>query len=140
MISYNNNNSNEHTLHVTYHITIIKINKKCHMVLTMVQTCHNLNIGSTTKCEVQGPMRSKMFLGVKHTFTSGWECKGWSPMTPKCTPTLGITLVHELWMFKILVGKSTSTKLSPHDTIRKVLKHTCLKCPCIGHLVMICMN
>jgi hypothetical protein len=28
-------------------------------------------------------------LGVKHTFTNGGECKGWSLMTPKCTPHFG---------------------------------------------------
>jgi hypothetical protein len=38
--------------------------------------CHNLNIGFTTKCEVQGTMRARMCLGVKHTFTNGGECKG----------------------------------------------------------------
>jgi hypothetical protein len=36
----------------------------------------NPNIGFTTKSEVQGPMRSKICLGVKHTFTNGGECKG----------------------------------------------------------------
>ncbi len=34
-------------------------------------TSRNLNIGFTTKCEVQGPMRSKVCVGVKHTFTNG---------------------------------------------------------------------
>jgi hypothetical protein len=34
----------------------------------------------------------------------------------------------------------TSTKLSPQDTIRKVLKRRCLKCPCIVHLDLICMS
>jgi len=37
----------------------------------------------------------KVCLGVKQTFTSGGECKGWSPRTPKCTPSLGIALVWE---------------------------------------------
>jgi len=30
----------------------------------------------------------KMCLGVKQTLTNGGECKGWSPMTPKCTVIL----------------------------------------------------
>jgi hypothetical protein len=38
--------------------------------------CCNFNIGFATKCEVQRPMRAKMCLGVKHTLTSGVECKG----------------------------------------------------------------
>jgi hypothetical protein len=46
-----------------------------------------------------------MSLGVKHTFTNGGECKGWSPMIAKCTPTLGVTLVQELKMLRTLVGK-----------------------------------
>jgi len=29
-----------------------------------------------TKCEMQGPMKLRMYLGVKHTFTDGGECKG----------------------------------------------------------------
>jgi hypothetical protein len=37
----------------------------------------------------------KMCLDVKHTFTNGGECKGWNPMTPKCTSTLGVTVVHK---------------------------------------------
>jgi hypothetical protein len=33
-----------------------------------------------------------------------------------------------------------NTKLSPHDTIRKVLKCRCLKCLCIVHLDLNFMN
>jgi hypothetical protein len=47
----------------------------------------------------------KVCLDVKHTFTNGGEYKGWSPMTPKCIPILGIALVQELQMFKALVAK-----------------------------------
>jgi len=43
-------------------------------------------------------------------------------------------------MFKAFVEKGKKTKLSPHDTIRKVLKHKCLKCPHIVHLDLICMS
>ncbi len=50
-----------------------------------------------------------MCLGVKHTFTNGGEYKGWSPMTPKCIPTLGVALVQELRMFKTLSGKGKET-------------------------------
>ncbi len=38
--------------------------------------CYNPNIGFTTKCEVQGPMRPRMCLGVKQTLINGGECKG----------------------------------------------------------------
>jgi hypothetical protein len=33
--------------------------------------CHNPNIGFAIKCEVQGSIRPKMCLGVKHTLTNG---------------------------------------------------------------------
>jgi len=45
-----------------------------------------------------------MCLDVKNTLTNGGECKGWSPLTPKCIRTLGVTFVQELQMFKALVG------------------------------------
>jgi hypothetical protein len=38
--------------------------------------CRNPNIGFVTKCEVQGPMRLKVCLGVKHTLKNGGKCKG----------------------------------------------------------------
>ncbi len=64
-----------------------------------------LTFGFTTKSEVQRPMRARMCLGVKHIFTNEGKCKGWNPMSPKCTPTLEIALVRELQMFRALVGR-----------------------------------
>jgi len=61
-------------------------------------------------------------------------------MIPKCTPTLGVTRVQESLMFRTLVGKAKKIKLGPQYTIRKVLKHRCMKCLCIIHLNLICMN
>jgi hypothetical protein len=102
--------------------------------------CCNPNIGFTAKSEVQKPMRAKICLGVKHNFTNEREYKGWSPMTLKCTPTLRVALMRDLQMFKTLVGKKENTKWGPRDTIRKVLKCRCLKCPLIVHLDLICMS
>jgi len=34
-------------------------------------------------------------------------------MTPKCTPTLGVTLVRELRMFEALVGKEKKHQIGP---------------------------
>jgi hypothetical protein len=55
----------------------------------------------------------RVCLGVKHTLTNGGECKGWSPMTPKCIPTLGVAFVQELQMFKALVGKANKHQIGP---------------------------
>jgi hypothetical protein len=82
----------------------------------------------------------RVCLGVKHTFTNRRECKGWSPMTPKCTSILGITFVWESQTFRTLVGKTNKHQIGPHDTIEKVLRCRCLKCSCIVHLDLICMN
>jgi hypothetical protein len=36
----------------------------------------------------------RLCLGVKRTLKNGGECKGWSPMIPKCTsPILGVTFI-----------------------------------------------
>jgi hypothetical protein len=63
----------------------------CNMIILLL--CHNPNIGLVTKCEVQGPMRSRMWLGVKHTLINGGECKGWNPMTFKCNLNLGVAFM-----------------------------------------------
>jgi hypothetical protein len=44
--------------------------------LNGAQKCHNPNIGFVTKCEMQGPMRLRLCLGVKDILTNGGECKG----------------------------------------------------------------
>ncbi len=41
----------------------------------------------------------------------------------------------EPWLEKV-----KKIKLGPQDTIRNILKHSCLKCPQIVHLDLICMN
>ncbi len=102
--------------------------------------CCNSNIGFVIKCEVQGPMRPSVCLGVKHTFTNGGICKGWNPMTPKCTPTLKVTLMWKLWMFRALVDRQTNAKLGPQEPMKKILKHRCLKHPHFAHLKLICMS
>jgi hypothetical protein len=70
-----------------------------------------------------------MCLGVKHILTNGGDCKGWSPMTPKCTPTLGIALVWELWMFKTLIRKANKHQIGPPRHHYKGLETYILKVP-----------
>jgi len=101
---------------------------------------HNLNITFAIKCEVQGPMRTRMCLGVKKTFKSEGKCKGWNPMTPKCAPILGLHLCGSYECLESWLKRQINTKLSPQNTIKKFLKCRCSKCPCIFHLDVICMN
>jgi hypothetical protein len=54
-----------------------------------------------------------MWLGVKHTFTNGGKCKGWSVMTLKCIPTLGVAFVQDFQMFKASFKKAKKPKLGP---------------------------
>jgi hypothetical protein len=62
---------------------------------------------------VKAHKANKIYLDVKHTFTNGGECKGWSPMNPKCAPTLGIAFLWELQMLKALIGKSSKHQIKP---------------------------
>ncbi len=48
-------------------------------ISTSVPSCRNPNIGFATKCEVQGIMRLRVCLGVKHTFTNGGKVEGMKP-------------------------------------------------------------
>jgi hypothetical protein len=77
---------------------------------------------------------------MKQIFTNGAKCKGCNLMTPKCIPILGVTFVRELQMFRTLVGKANKHQIGPQDTIKKVLKHRCVKCSLIVHLDPICMG
>jgi hypothetical protein len=80
-----------------------------------------------------------MCSSVKHNFTSGGECKRLSLMTPKCTPTLGITFMQESQMFKALVERENKRQmgLGYHWNF---LKCKCLKCFHIIHLDVKCMS
>jgi hypothetical protein len=78
-----------------------------------ISNCCNFNIGFKIKCEVQGPMRPKVCLSVKHILTNEGKCKGWILMIPECTPTLGVALMWELWMFRTLVEKLKKHQIGP---------------------------
>ncbi len=47
-----------------------------------VTLCRNPNIGFATKCEVQGPMRPRMCLSVKHIITNAGGGGGGAPPPP----------------------------------------------------------
>ncbi len=113
---------------------------RVHGVGVIIHICCNLNIRFATKCEILGPMRPMMCVNVKHIFKNGGECKGWNPMTPKCTPTLRVAFIWELRTFKVLVGKANKHQIEPPWHHIKVLKCRCLKYLHIVHLNLIHMN
>ncbi len=58
--------------------------------------CHNFNIGFMIKMwSARAHEAKRVCLGVKHIITNGEKCKGWSPMTLKYIPSLGITFMQE---------------------------------------------
>jgi hypothetical protein len=69
--------------------------------------CHNPNIAFMTKLKCKGTWGQKSMFGSETHFTSGGggvqEIEG--PMTPKCSPILGVALVQDSWIFKFLVEK-----------------------------------
>jgi len=82
----------------------------------------------------------RVCLRMKHTLTSGGECKILNPMALKCTPTLRIIFVQKSQIFKALIERENKHQIGPQDTIEKVLKCKCLKSPHIVHLDLKCMN
>jgi hypothetical protein len=40
-----------------------------------------------------GVRHHRVCLSVEHILINGGKCKGWNPMSPKCTPILGVALV-----------------------------------------------
>jgi hypothetical protein len=103
--------------------------------------CHNRNIGFTTKCGVQGPMRPKECVYVWNTFSQMGESA--RDGTQWLTNALTLWELHYYKSCKCLkpwLQRKTNTKLNPQYNIKKVLKHRCLKCPHIVHLNLIYMN
>jgi hypothetical protein len=102
--------------------------------------CYNHNIGFVTKCEVQGPMRPRVCLGVKHTFTNGENAKDETQWLPNA---FSFWELHSCKSYKCLepwLERQKNIKLGLQDTIRKVLKCKCLRCPFIVHLNLIFMS
>jgi hypothetical protein len=53
----------------------------------------------------------KVCLGVKHILTKGEKREKWNSMVPKCTPTLGVTLVQVSQMFRVLIEKTNKHQI-----------------------------
>jgi hypothetical protein len=99
-----------------------------------------ITLGSWLNVECKGLRGQENVFGCE-TYFHKWErMQGMEPNDSQVHSHFGITFVRESWMFKTLVGKTNKIKLGPHDTIGKVLKCRCLKCPHIVHLYLICMN
>jgi len=80
-----------------------------------IHTCHNPNIGFVTKCEVQGPIRLKMCLGVKHSHKWG-RMQGMKPNDSQvhshfksCIDAKAVNLHSFGWTCKILIESMKSS-------------------------------
>jgi hypothetical protein len=74
---------------------------------------------------------------VKHTLTSGGgTVRAWT----QWFPFWELKWCKSPKYLEPLLKKQTSTKLGLQNTIGKVSKCTCLKCPCFDHLDLKCMN
>jgi hypothetical protein len=93
-------------VHFHWYCTILLV----HMLKLYVAT---LTLGLWLSVKCKGPWVKRMCSCVKHTFTNGGECKRWSPMTLKCTPTLGVAFVWKSWRFKALVEKANKHSIRP---------------------------
>jgi hypothetical protein len=83
----------------------------------------NPNIGFTIKCEMQGPMRLKVCLGVKHIFTNGGEMK---PNDSKVHSHSGNRICAEVANVRSLSWKGKKTpNWAPMTPLQKVLKCKC---------------
>jgi len=107
----------------------------CYILLVFFGICRNPNIRFAIKCGVQGPMKLKECVWVWNTHSQMGECARngaqwflnallfWELHSCKSSKCL------EPWL-----KRQTNTKLSPQNTIGKVLKCRCLKFPLIVYL------
>ncbi len=81
--------------------------------------CHNPNIGFMAKCEMQGPMRLRVCLGVKHTSHKWGKVQGRKPNDSQVHFHFMNCMSYEC--LKPWLKRQTNTKLGPQYTIIKVL-------------------
>jgi len=117
-----------------------KLNKSSHIFKSKHVSCPNLNIGFMTKCEMQGPMRPRMCLMWNTLSQMGESAKDEAQWLPITFPLWELHLCESYECSKHWLKRQTNFKLSPQDTIRKVLMPKCLKCLHIIHLDLIYMN
>ncbi len=102
--------------------------------------CHftqiNPNIRFMTRCIMQGPMRPRKYVYMWNMLSQ----RDGAQWLPSAFPLWELHSCKSCKCSEPWLERKTSTKLSLHDTIRKVLKHICLKCLHIVHLDLIYMN
>jgi hypothetical protein len=103
--------------------------------------CHNLNVGFVIKCGVKGPMKPRKCVWMWNTLSQMVEnARDGVQQLPNALRLWELHSCESLECLKPWLEKQTSTKLGPYDTIGKVLKFECLKCPHIVRWDLICMN
>jgi len=93
---------------------VLKLQWRPHMRWIHLHNCDTncvtiLTLGLRLSVQCKGLWGQESLFNI----TNGGECKGWSLMTLKCTPTLGVAFVWELQMFKTLVGKEKRHQIGP---------------------------
>jgi hypothetical protein len=110
-------------------------------IILQMPWCCNPNTGFAIKCELQGPMRLKVCLGVKHTLSQmGESARDEAQWLPNALALCELHLCKVANVQNLGLKRHTNTKLGSQNTIRKVLKCRWLKCPRIVHLDLICMS
>ncbi len=79
----------------------------------MFMYCHNTNIGFAIKCEVQGTIRLKVCLGLKHTLTNGGTVEGMKPNDSQLHYHFGSCTRAGVVNVQSLVGKVKNHQIGP---------------------------
>jgi len=97
--------------------------------------CWNPNLGLITKARACKSEGQKCSLGVTfHALGNVGECERMNPHTPKWTPTLGVGVPMNSWIFRGDYKGQNSSDWRISYTIEKILRHKCLKWDCMTHL------
>jgi hypothetical protein len=128
--------------HITIGLLELQNTFKC---LTLTTTlgfkCRNPNVGFAIKCGVQGHMRPRECVWVWNTLSQmGENARDGSQCLANALPLWELHLCRSPKCLEPWLEKQTNTILGPYNTMGKVLRCRCLKCPLIVHLDLIYMN
>ncbi len=101
-------------------------NSKCQWkhwpLFLMRESVTTLTLGLRLNVECEGPQGQEIVFGCETHFHKWGRVQRMKPMTPKCTPTFGVALVRESWMFIALVRKVNKHQIGTLGYHWKVLE------------------